>query len=66
MRRLFSRVVQLRSYRADESVQWGADSLDLAQVAANSALRRRLLSAAMNFIEKFVAALLFILCAHTH
>ncbi|KAI0710285.1 hypothetical protein C8T65DRAFT_739737 [Cerioporus squamosus] len=55
--RLFSRVAQLRSYRADESVPWGDDTLDLGQVAAHSSLRRRLLweSHEINFRAELMA-----------
>ncbi len=57
VRRLCSRVAQLRSYRSDEAVPWGDDTLDVAQVAANSTLRRRLLweSHEINFRAEVMA-----------
>ncbi|KAI0715611.1 hypothetical protein C8T65DRAFT_707531 [Cerioporus squamosus] len=57
VRRLFSRVAQLRSYRADDCMQWGADTLDLAQVASSNFLCRCLLwgSHEINFRAEVMA-----------
>ncbi|RDX46209.1 hypothetical protein OH76DRAFT_1457272 [Lentinus brumalis] len=57
VRRLFSRVAQLRSYSAEDSVQWGEETFDLARVATDCSLRRRLLweSHEINFRAEVMA-----------
>ncbi|RPD67802.1 hypothetical protein L226DRAFT_474384, partial [Lentinus tigrinus ALCF2SS1-7] len=55
--RLCSRVGMLRSYREDEPVSWGAERLEMRQIATNTSLRRRLLweSHEINFRAEVMA-----------